>query len=396
MMTSKIPASITRKELHDLVWREPRTKLAEILGISDVAIRKVCVKADIPVPSKCYWAKRAAGGRTSIEPLPMRLPGQSELIEIRSLNAHQRWNAPVDQDTEIKPPTYNETVEEVVHAAVARLGPYCAKSDLSVPHHGLLRVLRSEASREKKSKDQNWSFYKPHYSEPRFQRQLRIFNSIFYILDPLDARCEVDKNETWIQGTGHVHHLTARVAIGGTAIPLQFWEPENPKGSSEVPRSSVTTLRVGTGDKAGVFADEPSAKIEKRLEEIVKAILVQVETRMRSFDFSCHERELERKSQMLEEIAERKRKQEEMRLAAIQARKVAIRNEIANAAANFRDAEDIRRLVEAMADHPDWIGDGRSKYLAWSKVALAEADAIDPMLQPIDECFSAWKSEVTN
>lgn len=396
MMTSKTPASITRKELHDLVWREPRTKLAEIWCISDVAIRRLCVKADIPAPSKGYWAKRAAGGRTSIEPLPMRLPGQSELIEIRSLNEYQRWNAPVDLDTEITPPTYHETVEEIVHAAVARLGPYRAKRDLSDPHHGLLRVLRSEAKREKNLKEHNWSFYKPHFSEPRFQRQLRIFSSIFYILDRIDARCEVDKNETWIQGAGHVHHLTARVAIGSTTIQLQFWEPENPKSSREVPRSSVTTLRVGASDKAGAFADEPSAKIENRLEEIVKAILVQVETRMRSDDFSYYERKIELKRQMLHEIAEQKREEEEMRLAAIQARKEAIRNEIANAAADFRDAEDIRRLVEAMADHPDWVGDGRSKYLAWSKVALAEADAIDPMLQPIDECFSAWKSEVTN
>lgn len=395
-MTTNKPTSITRTELHDLVWQNPRTKLAKIWGISDVAIGKLCVKASVPAPPLGYWAKRAAGGRTSITPLPMRLPGQREVIELRALTYYERWNAPVDLDSEITPPTYNETVEEVVQAAVARLGPYRAKRDLSEPHRGLQRVLLSEANRAEKCKDQTWSFYKPRYLEPRFQRQLRVFSSIFYILDPLNASCGVHENETWIQGLGQVHHLTAAVAIGESSVQLQFLEPENPKAHRDIPRSSVTTLRVGGGDNGGDFADKPGEKIEKYLEDIVKAILVLAETRMRSADFSSYERKLERKSQMLMEIAERKRKEEERRLAAIEARKAAIRKEIADAAANLRRAQDIRSLVEAMAGHPDWVGDGRSNYLSWSEVALAEADAIDPMLQPIDKCFRAWNSEARN
>jgi hypothetical protein len=31
--------------------------------------------------------------------------------------------------------------------------------------------------------------------------------------------------------------------------------------------------------------------------------------------------------------------------------------------------------------------------LAWSKAAIAEANAIDPMLQPFNKCFSAWDSK---
>lgn len=395
-MTTNKPTSITRTELHDLVWQNPRTKLAKIWGISDVAIGKLCVKASVPAPSLGYWAKRAAGGRTSISPLPMRLPGQREAIELRALTYYERWTAPVDLDSEITPPTYKETVEEVVQAAVARLGPFRVKRDLSEPHPGLRRVLLSEANRAEKSKDQIWSFDKPRYLEPRFQRQLRVFSSIFYILEPLNASCGVHENETWIQGIGHIHHLTASVVIGDSSVRLQFLEPENPKGNRDIPRGSVTTLRIGCSDKGGDFADEPSAKIEKRLENIVKAILVRAETEMRSFDFSCHERKLERKSQMLHEIAEQKRKEEEMRLAATKARKEAIRKEIADAAANLRHAQDIRSLVEAMAGHPDWVGDGRSNYQSWSEVALAEADAIDPMLQPITKCFTAWNSDTKN
>ena len=326
--------------------------------------------------------------------MPMRLPGQRELVELRALSHYERWNAPVDLDVEIVPPSYAETVEEVVQSAFARLGPFRAKRDLSDPHHGLRRVLRSEANRAEKLKERSYSFsfYEPRFSLPRFQRQLRLFSSMFFILDTLHAGCEVIEKETWIQGVGHMHHLVAVVAIGSSNVHLQFHEPENPKGNRDLPRSSVTTLRVG-GDDGKDFVDEAGAKLEKRLAEIVKAILTMAESHMRSSDLAIYERKVERKKQMLEELAERKRKDEAMRLAAIKARKEAIREEIANAATNLRRAQDIRALVEAMSAHPDWSGEGRANFLNWSQAALAEADGIDPMLQPISQCFSVWQAD---
>lgn len=389
-MTSQKPTSITRTDLHALVWAEPRTKLAGIWGISDVAIGKLCVRECIPAPPLGYWAKRAAGGKVSTKPLPMRLPGQRELIELRAVNHYARWNAPVDLESEIAPPIYLETIEEVVQSAFSRLGPFRAKRDLSDPHNGLRRVLLSEAKRAEKFKVRDWSFDKPRFLEPRFQRQLRLFSSIFFILDPIHASCEVSERDTWIQGIGHIHHLTASVCVGGTGVQLQFLEPENPKGNNDLPRSSVTTLRVGSGANGGNFVDEPDAKIEKRLEDIVKAILNHAETMMRSADLSAYERRLERKRQVLAEIEERKRKAEATRLAAIAARKEAIGKEISEAASNLRRAQDIRSLVQAMAVHPDCVGEQSANFLAWSKVALAEADAIDPMLQPFKKCFNAW------
>lgn len=155
----------------------------------------------------------------------------------------------------------------------------------------------------------------------------------------------------------------------------------------------MTTLRVGRGHDSKDFVDEVEAKLEKRLEEIVKAILTTAENHMRSSDLVLYERDIERQKQKLEELAERKRKEEAMRLAAIKARKEAIRKEIADAAANLRRAQDIRALVQAMSAHPDWSGEGRGNFLSWSRAALSEADGIDPMLQPIDQCFSAWRTE---
>jgi len=384
------PKSITRTELHRLVWTEPRSKLAPIWGISDVAIGKLCVREHIPAPPPGYWAKRAAGGRTRITPLPMRLPGQRELVELRQLSYYERWNEPIDLKSEIAPPAYAETIQEIVDAALKLVGPYRAKRDLSAPHRGLRRVLRAEFNRAEKYKERGWSFDAPLYSQPRFQRQLRIFSSIFLILDPLHADCEVREGDSWIQGHGHIHHLVASIGVGDSRLQLQFLEPENPKNSNALPRAAVTTLRIGAGEKCVEFADDADEKIERRLEAIIKTILELAEKQMRSSDQSVYERKLERREHLLKEIDERRRKEEERRLAAIQARKEAIRKEIGDVAENLRHAKDIRQLVEQMANHPDCLGEGKQNYLAWAEVALAEADALDPMKRPISKLFTVW------
>jgi hypothetical protein len=57
-----VPRSqLTRQELYELVWAQPMTKVAAGLGISDVALKKICVKHHVPVPGRGYWAKVAAG-----------------------------------------------------------------------------------------------------------------------------------------------------------------------------------------------------------------------------------------------------------------------------------------------------------------------------------------------
>src|SRR5690554_1573878 len=70
----------TRKELYDLVWSQPMRTIAQSMGISDVALAKHCKKANIPVPSRGYWARHQAGKKTFQVELPPRFPGASDRI----------------------------------------------------------------------------------------------------------------------------------------------------------------------------------------------------------------------------------------------------------------------------------------------------------------------------
>jgi hypothetical protein len=55
---------LSRRAMYDLVWSRPMTKVAEDLGISDVALKKICDKHRVRTPPRGYWAKRDAGKPT--------------------------------------------------------------------------------------------------------------------------------------------------------------------------------------------------------------------------------------------------------------------------------------------------------------------------------------------
>ena len=52
---------VTKEELHILVWTMPTTKVATLLGVSDVAITKRCKKLGVSKPPRGYWRKIEAG-----------------------------------------------------------------------------------------------------------------------------------------------------------------------------------------------------------------------------------------------------------------------------------------------------------------------------------------------
>ena len=51
----------TREFPYRLVWESPVLEVAKRLGESDVGLAKACRRARIPVPTRGYWAKLAAG-----------------------------------------------------------------------------------------------------------------------------------------------------------------------------------------------------------------------------------------------------------------------------------------------------------------------------------------------
>lgn len=73
---------MTRSELYDLVWKEPVIHVAKRFGVSDVALRKTCIKHNIPTPPLGYWAKLAHGKKVRQTPLPPLKDGTRDYIAL--------------------------------------------------------------------------------------------------------------------------------------------------------------------------------------------------------------------------------------------------------------------------------------------------------------------------
>ncbi len=52
---------LTRETRYKQVWRRPMRQVAAELGISDVALKKICPRMEIPTPLRGYWRRRELG-----------------------------------------------------------------------------------------------------------------------------------------------------------------------------------------------------------------------------------------------------------------------------------------------------------------------------------------------
>jgi hypothetical protein len=97
----------SRVELFELVWGKPMTHLAKELGLSDVGLRKICVKHGIPVPARGYWARLQFGKQDPRPELPfennnpqIRLPDEDTAATREQLSLMRKLAKQAEQEVE--------------------------------------------------------------------------------------------------------------------------------------------------------------------------------------------------------------------------------------------------------------------------------------------------------
>ena len=60
----------SRQELFELVWSMPMTKISKQFELSDVGLRKICVKHQIPLPLQGHWTRKQFGKEDPRPELP--------------------------------------------------------------------------------------------------------------------------------------------------------------------------------------------------------------------------------------------------------------------------------------------------------------------------------------
>ena len=60
--------TLTRELLYELVWSKPKTAVGEELGISDVAVGKICRKLSVPMPQQDYGLRTKRAKKPELNP----------------------------------------------------------------------------------------------------------------------------------------------------------------------------------------------------------------------------------------------------------------------------------------------------------------------------------------
>ncbi|NKJ90568.1 hypothetical protein GFM14_02920 [Rhizobium leguminosarum bv. viciae] len=84
----EIKRVLTREELHELVWSTPMQQLAQLYGISDRGLAKTCERHLVPVPPRGFWAKLEAG--QPVKKTALRAVENNALHTVRIGFAQQR------------------------------------------------------------------------------------------------------------------------------------------------------------------------------------------------------------------------------------------------------------------------------------------------------------------
>ncbi len=374
---------LSREQLYERVWAEPLRAVAQSLGVSDVGLRKICARADVPAPDRGYWAKRRAGQTVARPRLPPRGPAMPHEVEI---GGESRWQYSLREPQAIlaepppTEPTFPEPIETLCARIRARVGKVRFERDLAAGHPEIRRLVGEDEKRRATSARYGWSNHTALFRSAFETRRLRLLNSLFLAGGKFGAQPSI-------------RDVAARdlsLQVGEASVHFRLDHPD-----AKPDRQGVWKTREGFADVmrlviegpgARTFADAEETSLETDLTDILVSLVVAAELNYRASAAEGHRRELEWRRRLEDDMRksreEAERKAQQARITAEAARRAAL----LGMASDLRAADEIRALVQRVratfTEAAGDIGDGPAAMggvSPWSRWALDVADRLDPV-----------------
>lgn len=376
---------LTRKELYEQVWSEPMIKLAKKYGVSDVGLRKRCMKLNIPVPPIGYWQKKEVG--KAAPPPPLQPFEGNEDIEFH-MELEKEKNRPIDEKQ------YREAEERIAferddrnrlsvsstlrspHPLVAQTMEYFEnlKPSLFGPNNGLSSGYGDKCLNMRVSKES-------------LPRALRIMNALIKACDARGFRISIMPDDqyayrkfykTCVSVLGETIGFSLREFLNQTKRRLSPAERKDRPWANEFEfsqnPSGKLTLEIKTwGSFRKNWADAKKQKLENCLNDfIVGLVKTAVELRTRDIEREQEARRREDQQRLQEAIARRKREEEE-RL-----------QDLLDKTSNWQKGKQVRKYLQAVKE--DALrktgriesGSELDEWLTW---AHQQADRLDPLIE---------------
>ena len=103
--------SLSREELYQRVWSIPMSKLAPRFGLSDVGLKKLCKRHNVPTPGVGYRAKKEFGKAGRPTPLPAETDPLLQVVQLTYNPAPKPHEKPTPPPFPVKTPELRALVE---------------------------------------------------------------------------------------------------------------------------------------------------------------------------------------------------------------------------------------------------------------------------------------------
>ena len=365
---------LTRQQLYDMIWERAVSKVAPELGISDVALRKQCVKHAIPLPDATYWGRLHAGRPIKRKPLAVAPKGVSDRIVI---------------DARAKPPA----PEPVEAAIVAARQPVEAVAVPKKKLHPL--VAKTLAAARKAEPDRNGAItglggevFRIRAHPDTLDRVGAFLNALVYNALARGHRFEAGREGLEMvvddEAIGFAVYQTIRrslhVATEEETRRRERWDArhrndwDNWEKRPSIPYYDFTPTGEMAIEIAGWsryenaqrrFADTRARKIDSRIDEILVSFAAFAAGRK-------VEREEARERARLEEIA-RQRRAEQARLAKLEQQRVEF---LDRKLAQAEERDRLRTFLTTLpADQVSEEVSAMQAFIGWARQRLEKMDA---------------------
>jgi hypothetical protein len=382
--------TIEREELYCQVWAEPIFRLAPKYGISNVALKKICKKLNVPTPPRGYWAKIQNHIRLERTPLPKIKYDQPKVHEL-NMNRSPVANSKPEKPGPALLPEALEAIERIESWPTIKV-----PRNLRNAHPLVKKTLEelSGAEPDKYAMLRPWGkeILDVRVSHRLLTRAMRIMQALLtrieYLGFPASAKrgYHLQTTEAIIfdeaisfgisEKSRQIDHVLTDsekkdIARYGRHFDTTKWDYE-PTG--------LLSLRIDTWAFEGIrknWKDGRSKVVEDGLKEfLINLVTIADLKRQRRLEDKERERQRQEELKAMEEL-ERQRQEEHRRL-----------QDLENQAFRWTKAAQLRSYiteVEKKASGSDLPTEEQERLASWLRWARGHADRIDPLIG------DAWK-----
>lgn len=365
---------LSRERLHKLVWETPGTRLAASFRISDVALAKACRRLDVPRPPPGWWAKKAAGHKVKVAPLPKPGPATPDRIRI----------TPTAETAQV--------LREKITSEAERHGTIAVPERLTRPHPLIAGWLRDRRERQRQARRESEPWRRSLYSAPDWtateRRRHRVLHVLFRTLEREGADIRQDDRgrlTATLQGEAIAFELREKLRQVTRQLTAEEkrWETWNRSGvRKELQPTGFLQFTISAWTEESVrknWLESDSRPIDGMLPQIVATFLVLAPT------LAERSRQREEASRRWEE--ERRRAEEERQRQREDDNRWRRFLEMAGAWKQSALARDFAASLKAGRNRPD-VPIGDRDLGEWIEWAEQRAAAMDPTVRSAEGVFA--------